>query len=148
MAHDYGGGTSDGHGVNPEELHRASNAITKCLPAPRDVKLADVPGNAEAYGHGDVFASLDKLCATWQLAVGGLGMGAEQISKTLLIASLHYAQGEESSGQIFTVMRTRLDIGDEGWSGSGEVSGEADFDGGRGQAEGHAKISWGGGEES
>lgn len=152
MAQGYGG-TAGGHGVTPDELQSAANDIIECLPAPRDVKLEEIPGNAEPYGHGDVFASLDKLCATWQLAIAELGMSAEQVAGALLSASHNYARGEDSTGWTFEHLQGQMDAAgtkdeEESWGGSASISRDGSFDGGRGSWNTYGNVTWGnGGEE-
>lgn len=92
---------SDGYEVEPAELQRAAQEITGCVPAPRDVPLEEIPGDAERYGHGGVYAALSRFCTTWQIAAALLSNSAGKAGGSLIAVAADYARRNQAAEADF-----------------------------------------------
>lgn len=101
---------SDGYEVEPAELQRAAQEITGCVPAPRDVPLEEIPGDAERYGHGGVYAALSRFCTTWQIAAALLSNSAEKAGGSLSAVAADYLRRNQAAEADFG--RIGMGIGD------------------------------------
>lgn len=88
---------SDGYEVEPAELQRAAQEITGCVPAPREVPLEEIPGDAERYGHGGVYAALSRFCTTWQIAAALLSNSAGKAGGALTAVAADYVRRNQAA---------------------------------------------------